>query len=48
MALKKVKLTYLNTRSEAELIRYILASASIDYEDHRITGLQLKKLQASK
>lgn len=30
------KLTYLNYRGRAELIRFILAQAAVDYEDNRI------------
>ena len=31
-----VKLTYLNYRGRAELLRFILAHASVDFEDLRI------------
>ena len=31
-----VKLTYLNYKGRAEVLRYILAHASVDYEDNRI------------
>lgn len=31
-----IKLTYLNYKGRAELLRYILAQAAVDYEDNRI------------
>jgi hypothetical protein len=31
-----IKLTYLNYKGRAELLRYILAQASVEYEDNRI------------
>lgn len=31
-----IRLTYLNYKGRAELLRYILAQASVEYEDNRI------------
>ncbi len=39
----KVELTSLVMRDEAELARYILASAGVDFIDVRITGRELNK-----
>lgn len=41
-------LTYFDSRGRAEIARWVLAQAGVDYEDRRLTKKQWAEIKASK